>query len=107
MHGAKSGSLSASAPEFVPSSDVLPGPGTGAAHKMQHPQPFGIDAPWDAYKLQFEMLAEVNKWTDGEKATFLAISLRGPALMVLTNLPPEGRRTYSALKAALAPNKTE
>ena len=53
MHVTKSGSLSASAPEFVPSSDVLPGPGAGAAHKMQCPQPFGGDAPWDAYKLQF------------------------------------------------------
>ena len=32
MHGAKSSSLSAFAPDFVPSSDVLPGPGAGAAH---------------------------------------------------------------------------
>ena len=47
------------------------------------------------------MLAEVNKWSDGEKATFLAISLRGPALTVLTNLPPEGCRTYTTLVAAL------
>ena len=101
MRSARSSPLSASAPEFVPSSDVVPGPGPGVTHKVQRPQPFGGDAPWDAYKLQFEMLAEVNMWSDGEKATFLAISLRGPALTVLTNLPPEGRRTYTALVAAL------
>lgn len=95
----RSSPLSVSAPEFVPSSDVVPG--QGVAHRIQHPQPFGGDAPWDAYKLQFEMLAEINKWSDEEKASFLAISLRGPALTVLTNLPPEGRRTYTVLVAAL------
>ena len=100
LRGAKRSPLSASAPEFVPSSEVVPGPGAGAAHKMR-PQPFDGDAPWDAYKLQFEMLAEINKWSDDERATVLAVNLRGPALTVLTNLPPEGRRTYTALVAAL------
>ncbi len=95
----RSSPLSVSAAEFIPSSDVVSG--QRAARKIQHPQPFGGDAPWDAYKLQFEMLAEINKWLDDEKASFLAISLRGPALTVLTNLPPEGRRTYTVLVAAL------
>ena len=88
--GGKSTPLSAFAPEFVPhaSSDVLPGSGVGAVPHKMHPQPFGGEAPWDAYKLQFEMLAEINKWSDDEKATFLAVNLRGPALTVLTNLHP-------------------
>ena len=33
------------------------------------------------------MLAEIDKWSDDEKASFLAISLRGPTLTVVTNLP--------------------
>ena len=71
----RSSPLSVSAPEFVPSSDIVPG--QGVAHRIQRPQPFGGDAPWDAYKLQFEMLAEINKWSDEEKASFLAIALGG------------------------------
>lgn len=103
VSGGKSTSLSAFAPEFVPHafSDVSPGSGVGAVPHKMRPQPFGGEAPWDAYKLQFEMLAEINRWSDGEKATFLAVNLRGPALTVLTNLPPEGRRTYTTLVAAL------
>ena len=106
MCGAKSSLLRASAPTFIPSTippstDVVSGPVMGASCKLQRPQPYDGNSPWDAYKLQFEMLAEVNKWIDDEKATFLAISLRGPALTVLTNLPPERRHSYAGLVAAL------
>ena len=47
------------------------------------------------------MLAELNHWTEQEKATHLAISLRGSAVTVLTNLPEEQRSDFSALSAAL------
>jgi len=50
---------------------------------------------------QFEMLAEINGWNEAEKASFLAVSLRGSALVVLSNLPAEGRRHYATLVAAL------
>ena len=87
--------LSVYAPEFVPSSDVAAGPCAGAANKT-HNHLVG-----DAYKLQFEMLAEVIKWSDDEKAVFLGISLSGPALTILTNLTPKRCHTYSALVAIL------
>ena len=83
-------------PEFVPSLSPLtgasggvtnPGGGPAAAQQFQKPFPFDGRSPWDAYKLQFEMLAAVNCWSNGEKATYLAVSLRGPALTVLTNIP--------------------
>ena len=35
---------------------------------------------------QFELMAMMNRWNDAEKAAYLAISLRGPAATVLTNL---------------------
>ena len=47
------------------------------------------------------MLAELNHWTEQQRATYLAASLRGPALNVLTNLPEEQRRDYTALSATL------
>ena len=56
---------------------------------------------WDAYHTQFEMLAQINRWSDVDKAAYLAISLRGPAATVLTNLPPGQRQNYASLTSAL------
>jgi hypothetical protein len=47
--------------------------------------------------MQFSLLAEL---TEQQKAAYLAISLRGSAQMVLTNLSEEQRRDYTALSAA-------
>ena len=74
------------APEFVPSHHYSGSPGSppdasttgvGAASHLQKPPPFDGRFSWDAYKLQFEMLADVNHWSDAEKAAYLAVSLRG------------------------------
>lgn len=59
----------------------------GGGDRIIRPSPYDGRTPWDAYKTQFEMLAELNGWTDQEKATFLAVNLKGPALAVLGNLP--------------------
>ncbi len=47
------------------------------------------------------MLAHVNGWSETEKATFLAVSLRGSALAVLANLASDHRCNYDELMAAL------
>ena len=47
------------------------------------------------------MLAKMNHWKEPEKAAHLAISLRGPAMGVLHNLPPEEHQDYNALLTAL------
>ena len=47
------------------------------------------------------MLARINGWKEEEKATYLSVSLKGPALTVLTvlnNIPPE---SYDAPVSAL------
>ena len=67
----------------------------------KRPAPFDGKVAWDAYRTQFELLAMMNRWSDAEKAAYLAISLRGPAATVLTNLPPEQRQSYEALTIAL------
>ena len=106
-HGSKP--LSVTAPVFVPSagSATLYGVGTtdaaveGSGSTMQRPPPFDGKSTWEAYRSQFTLLAELNGWTEQQKAAYLAISLRGPALTVLTNLPEEQHRDYAALSAAL------
>ena len=50
---------------------------------------------------QFEMLSGMNHWEDAEKATYLAISLRGAVIAFLDNLPPDQRLDYNALYEAL------
>ena len=68
---------------------------------IQKPTPYDGRTPWDAYHTQFELLAGVNGWTDAEKATFLAISLQGSALTLLSNLSAEHQGNYRMLVAAL------
>ena len=43
----------------------------------------------------------MNQQNDAGKATHLAISLRGPAAAVLTNLGPEKQQNYGTLAVAL------
>ena len=71
------------------------------ASQLQKPPTYDGRSPWDAYKLQFEMLATVNGWSNVQKATYLAVSLRGPALTVLTNISADRRGDYDLLVAAL------
>ena len=99
-------SLRLSAPPFVPaatSSSTVEGgsEGDGSGSKSVRPAPYDGKSAWEAYHTQFKMLADLNHWTDHQKATHLAISLRGPALTVLTNLPEEQRGDFTALAAAL------
>ena len=58
-------------------------------------------ASWDAYKVQFDMLSQLNHWTNLEKAVYLSASLRGPALAVLDTLPKDKPHDYPTLVAAL------
>ena len=50
---------------------------------------------------QFNIIADMNAWGDQEKAAFLASSLTGAALNVLSNLPPERRNNFESLVKAL------
>ena len=105
--------LRATATEFIPSrvgaSDgtpegLEPGAGDGPAStsgRISRPPPYDGRSAWDAYRTQFEMLAEMNRWSNKEKATYLAVSLRGSALTVLSNLPIDSRCDYEALATAL------
>ena len=65
------------------------------------PANYDGSSSWTDYKVQFELLAELNDWEERQKAIYLAASLRGPAQSVLGDLDDERRRSYSALTAAL------
>ncbi len=72
-----------------------------AGRPVQKPTIFDGRSSWEAYVTQFEIVAEINQWDGPDKAVFLATSLRGPALTVLSNLPSESRVHYPLLLAAL------
>ena len=65
------------------------------------PATFDGSTSWTDYKVQFELLAELNCWDDTAKAVYLAASLRGSAQSVLGDLDCVRRRNYMALTAAL------
>ena len=69
--------------------------------QMAKPLPYDGQSSWEAYKLQFKMLAQLNGWNDIQKATYLAVSLRGTALTILTNLLPKQHNEYKSLLSAL------
>ncbi len=75
--------------------------GAGAARPVQRPGSYDGRSSWSAYRRQFELLAQLNKWSETEKATFLAVSLKGPALAVLNTLPSTGLHDYPTLVSAL------
>ena len=104
-------SLNPDATEFLPLPAVqeTEGEGTGARssadshlhRQMQRPGSYDGRASWDAYHTLFKMLARINGWKEEEKVTYLAVSLKGPALTVLNNIPPESLYSYDALVSAL------
>ena len=84
-------SMRPTAPIFVPSagsSAMATGGGAdgdGSGSKpVQQPAPYDGKSAWEAYRTQFSLLAELNNWTEQQRAAYLAISLRGSALTVLT-----------------------
>ncbi len=103
--------LQTSATQFTPPTTSSPtgtpgGPCVDGVNGLDHsvvqrPPPYDGQSAWDTYATQFDMLARVNHWTELEKTMFLAVSLRGPALMVLSNLTPERRYDYQHLVTAL------
>ena len=58
------------------------------------PDRFDGSVGWQDYITHFELCAEINEWSDVQKATHLAVSLQGPALELLCDMPREMRHSY-------------
>ena len=99
--------LRPTAPAFVPGpSSPSPGTGGGAeaegsGSKSVRPAVYNGKSSWEAYLTQFKLLSDLNHWTEQQKATYPAISLRGQALTMLTNLREEQCSDFTALATAL------
>ena len=72
-----------------------------ASRPVQKPTLYDGKTPWESYLAQFNIIADINGWCEQEKASFLASSLTGTALNVLSNLPPEKRQNFQSLVKAL------
>ena len=56
---------------------------------------------WDSWISHFEDCAELNEWNEARRAQFLAVRMRGAALLQLQGLSPGVRGNYTDLKRAL------
>ncbi|KAJ8974736.1 hypothetical protein NQ317_010614 [Molorchus minor] len=52
---------------------------------------------WQTYMKQFDAAANVNNWSESEKATALIVSLRGDALEILQTLNEDQHKNYEDL----------
>ncbi|MPC39385.1 hypothetical protein E2C01_032920 [Portunus trituberculatus] len=75
--------------------------GHQVSHKWRKPAEFDGKVPWEAYQAQFELLADVNGWSDGERALQLVTCLRGQTVEVLSHLAPAQRASYRYVVEAL------
>ena len=57
--------------------------------------------PWRDYKTHFDSCAKLGKWSEEEKALYLAVSLRGQAQAVLGDQPDSSNIKYNELLSAL------
>ena len=61
------------------------------------PPVFDGTSTWSSYLKQFELVAEMNKWSPQQKALNLATSLKGEAQSILDDLDSDKLHDYSAL----------
>ena len=73
----------------------------GNQPSKKKPATFDGTTSWHDYITQFELVAEMNQWSDESKALELATSLRSQAQSVLSDLSYSQRRDYYILVKSL------
>ncbi|VDI49223.1 Hypothetical predicted protein [Mytilus galloprovincialis] len=58
--------------------------------------------PWNAYFMQFELIAEINRWDTNTKAIELVTTLKDEAMVYASYLSPETKRSFFGLCAAMS-----
>ncbi|VDI12585.1 Hypothetical predicted protein [Mytilus galloprovincialis] len=58
--------------------------------------------PWNAYFMQFELIAEINRWDTNTKAIELVTALKDEAMVYASYLSPETKRSFFGLCAAMS-----
>lgn len=59
------------------------------------------EEPAETYLNNVQLAAHLNAWTAGEMAVQVALSLEGKALQILTDLQPDERFNWPAIKRAI------
>lgn len=94
--------LDSNVQEFTPRANSGDGFGQQLREPMRKkPQEFDGKVSWEAYQVQFEMLADANGWEPDQRAAQLATSLKGAAMEILSQLSSTERQNYQLLVAAL------
>lgn len=94
---------------MVNESDSAASSGAGASASVSQNRPVvmpesfaALDSEeWDSWISHFEDCAVINGWSDERKAQFLAVRMRGAALLQLQGLATGVRENYTTLKGAL------
>ncbi|XP_050394692.1 uncharacterized protein LOC126812364 [Patella vulgata] len=71
------------------------------AKPIAMPPKYNGETRLNDYLVQFEVTAEINSWSEGDKARFLAISLTGKASDIFGTLKPTDVLNYHCLVEAL------
>jgi hypothetical protein len=95
------GRVTESLPSVGLSRQMSPVRDGGSIRIKTRPVPFDGKNSWVGYKAQFDLISDLNGWSLTERAHYLAASLAGPALTVLTNLSDVERLSYVHLTEAL------
>ena len=87
----------------APSSGATAQAATSSNRPIVMPEAFSAagNEEWDSWLSHFEDCAVINEWNDARKAQFLAVRMRGAALLQLQSLSPDVRGDYTDLKRAL------
>ena len=87
----------------APSSGATAQAATSSNRPIVMPEAFSAagNEEWDSWLSHFEDCAVINEWNDARKAQFLAVRMRGAALLQLQSLSPDVRGDYTGLKRAL------
>ena len=85
----------------IPQPHVMSEQPASTARPVQKPPTFDGRSSWEAYITQFEIVADLNRWSMEDKAVFLAASLKGQSTTVLSNMSPDDRTQYPTLITAL------
>ena len=70
-------------------------------YQRKKPDTYDGQSSWRDYRTHFELVAEINKWSEPMEAMDLATSLRGQAQAILTDLSPHQRHNFESLSSAL------
>ena len=65
------------------------------------PDQFNGNGSWPEFISHFEICADLNEWSNRQKAQYLSVSLTGAACQLLRSLTPAKRLNYHELVTSL------